>query len=73
MNDEPMFVTKARLVLATGQHAKVEGVMLDTFSASAVVNVYDALSDKDKDRVHDVGFVKFVQFALDQLAKSMAK
>ena len=39
-----------RSIVTNCQYAKVDGIMVDLFSASAIVAVYDALSEKN--RVH---------------------
>lgn len=37
-----------RRIVAECQYAKIDGCMVDLFSASAVVRVYDALSEENK-------------------------
>lgn len=39
-----MNIAAIRQIVQTGQMAKVDGFRVDTFSASAIVQVYDALS-----------------------------
>ena len=41
-------VAAIRAVVDNCQYAKIDGVMMDLFSASAIVRVYDALNDKNK-------------------------
>jgi hypothetical protein len=37
-----------RAIVAEGQYAKVDGCMIDLFSAGAVIAVYDALSEENR-------------------------
>ena len=41
-------IAAVRRIVAEGQYAKVDGVMVDLFSASAVVKVYDALNGENQ-------------------------
>ena len=41
-------IAAIRQIVHEKQYAKVDGVMVDLFSASAIVNVYDALNEKNK-------------------------
>jgi hypothetical protein len=41
-------VEAIRAIVTQGQYAKVNGVMVDLFSASAMIGVYDALNDVNK-------------------------
>ena len=44
---EPNKIAKLRDIVANG-YAKVEGKTVDSFSASAIIKVYDALNDENK-------------------------
>lgn len=37
-----------RRIVAEKQYAKIDGTMIDLFSASVVVNVYDALNEENR-------------------------
>jgi len=37
-----------RAIVTAGQYAKVDGIMVDLFSASAIVAVYDALNEENR-------------------------
>ena len=37
-----------RHIVDAGQYAKIDGCMIDLFSASAIIKVYDAISDENK-------------------------
>ena len=41
-------ISALREIVQLGAFAKVDGVMVDLFSASAIVKVYDALGDENK-------------------------
>ena len=41
-------IAAIRQIVERHQYAKVDGVMIDAFSASAIVAIYDAISDKHK-------------------------
>ena len=54
------------------QHGKVLGVKVDLFTASAMQKVYQALNDKNKDKVEKMlkdkrGVMTFAQFAMSQV------
>lgn len=42
-------IEAARKIVERKQYAKIDGIMVDLFSASAIVAVYDALNDKNKE------------------------
>lgn len=39
-----------RTIVTEGQYAKVDGTMIDGYSASAILKVYDNLNDENKAR-----------------------
>ena len=43
-------IAAIRAVVDAGQYAKIDGVMMDLFSASLICQVYDALSDENKEK-----------------------
>lgn len=43
-------VAAIRRIVAEGQYAKVDGIMVDLFSASAILAVYDQLSQENRAR-----------------------
>lgn len=57
-----------RNIVAQGQRAKVDGQMMDLFSASAVVQVLDALSPKNKEHYLGMPPLKMAEIAF-KLAK----
>ena len=43
-NDPTVKIAAVRAIVAAKQYAKIDGIMVDLFSASAIIAVYDALS-----------------------------
>jgi hypothetical protein len=43
-------IAAIRAIVTAGQYAKVNGIMVDLFSASAIISVYDAVNDENKAR-----------------------
>lgn len=41
-------ITAVRAIVAAGQYAKIDGVMVDLFSASAITAVYDRLNPSNQ-------------------------
>ena len=52
-----------RQVVTDCQYAKIDGCMCDLFSANRVVQVYDALNDKNKAKFASVPWPKMAQIA----------
>jgi len=46
------------------QYAKVDGVIVDTFTAAAMVTVYDALDEANQTRAETLDVVTFAKFAI---------
>lgn len=47
-------IEKCREIVAEHQAESIDGVLMDAFTASAVVQVYDALNDENKARIEKV-------------------
>lgn len=62
-------IAKFREIVGRHQHAKIDGAGIDAFSASAVVQVYDALSDANKARYAAMPAAKMVNMAYKMMAK----
>lgn len=56
-------ITTMRQIVASKQAAKVEGVAVDLFSASLVVQVYDALSNENKIKYAAMSVERMVETA----------
>lgn len=42
-------IAAIRRIVTEGQYAKVDGLTVDLFSASAIIKVYDALNEKNRE------------------------
>jgi hypothetical protein len=62
-------IDQVRQVLDAKQHDKVDGMLLDTFSASALVQIYDALSPENKAKLEAMTLDR----AMDIVWKLMSK
>jgi hypothetical protein len=61
-----------RKIVKTKSMGKVAGTKVDLFSASAMVQVYDALNDKNRAKVDKMlsdkrGVMTFAKFAMSQM------
>ena len=52
-----------RRIVDEGQYAKIDGVMVDLFSASAVIAVYDALNEANRARFASLSAPKMAKLA----------
>ena len=43
-------IAAIRQIVTEGQYAKIDGVMVDLFSASAIVRIYDALNEANREK-----------------------
>ena len=68
---EPDFIEAARRIVANKTYETIDGVVFDGFSASAVLQVWDALGDEMKERMGNLGVAKAVNVAF-KLMKSPA-
>ena len=53
-------VEVARRIVQNGQYEKYKGMMLDTFTASAIVKVYDSVNDSNKKKLDSLKLPKLV-------------
>ena len=60
-------IGKLQEILAHGQATKIEGFLMDTFTASMLVSVYNALSPKNQDRFDSIPLDKLVEFGWKQV------
>lgn len=47
-------IQKCREIVKEHQAEEIDGVLMDAFTASAVVQVYDALNDENKEKLEGV-------------------
>ena len=62
-------VEVARRIVQNKQHEKYKGMMLDTFTASAIVQVYDAVNDANKKKLDSLKLPKLVNIVWKLLKK----
>jgi len=53
-------IQKLKKIVADCQHAKVDGVDVDLFTASAVVQVHDALNEKNRTKFVGLDILQMV-------------
>lgn len=58
--EEPKVIQKLRKIVAEKQYAKVNGMTVDLFTASTVVQVYDALNEENKAKFTALSLPKMV-------------
>jgi hypothetical protein len=58
-----MIIDTLRLAIANGQQVKYQKVSVDLFSASAIVQVYDALNDANKAKYASLPIRKMADIA----------
>ena len=56
-------IQSMRDIVAKGQYRKIKGVMVDGFTASLVVKIYDALGDSNKKTFGSLPLTKMVDVA----------
>jgi hypothetical protein len=59
-----------RKIVITKQYAKIDGRMIDLFSASAICKVYDALSDANKEKFCSLTASKMADLAFTLMNKT---
>jgi len=62
-------VEVARRIVQNGQYEKYKGMMLDTFTASAIVKVYDAVNDANKKKLDSLKLPKLVKLVWKVMKK----
>ena len=60
----------ARRIVQNGQHEKYKGMMLDAFTASAIVKVYDAVNDSNKKKMDKLKLPKLVNIVWKLIGRS---
>jgi len=58
-----------RRIVAEGQYAKIDGVMMDLFSASTVLAVYDALNETNREKFSSMPAPKMAVVAFKLAAR----
>jgi hypothetical protein len=67
MADGNEIIAACRAILAQKQYGKINGQMVDSFSASAIVKIYDAISDANKAKFLNLSIARMAQIAFSLL------
>ncbi len=62
-------IAAIRRIVSERQYAKIDGTMIDLYSASAIVQVYDALSEPNRARFADFPAGKMGLIALELVSR----
>ncbi len=62
-------IAAARQIVEQGKYAKVDGLMLDLFSASAICAVYDGLNEENREKFAAMPINKMAVVAFKLLKK----
>lgn len=60
-------IAACRSIVANDQYEKINGVMVDLFSASAIIKIYDALSDVSKMKFETLPVVRMAHISYQLL------
>jgi len=63
--DEPEIIAACRVILAEHQCRKINGAMMDAYTASILVKVYDALNETNRAKFGALSLPVMVDVALD--------
>lgn len=63
-------IEACRRIIKRGQYAKIDGTMVDLYSASVIVGVYDALSSAAKAKMETFSIGRMADVAYKVLAKT---
>ena len=69
-SEESKYIKVARDVVKKKSAKKVDGVMLDLFTASAIVQVYDAVNSQNKKRMDGLKLTQLADIAFKLASKS---
>jgi len=61
------YIEACRWILKEHQCLKINGTLIDAQTANAIITVYDALSEKNKEKALFIPIVKFAKFAWKQV------
>ena len=63
-------VDKVKQVASKKQAMKIDGVMVDTFTASAISQIYDKVSDANKKKMDKLPITKLANLAMKMMQKN---
>lgn len=62
-------IDKVRAIVTDGQYAKIGGVMVDLFTASAIIQIYDKVSDDNKAKMDKMKITQLADLAYKMMRK----
>lgn len=65
--DGDAIIAACRSIVANGQYEKINGHMVDLFTASAIVRVYDAVNDANKAKLKALPVARIASIAFQLL------
>lgn len=65
--DGAAIIAACRSIVANGQYEKINGHMVDLFTASAIVKVYDAVNDANKAKLQALPVARIASIAFQLL------
>jgi len=61
--DTAIKISAMRDIIANHQYAKIDGLMVDGYSASAIIQVYDALNGENREKFSSLPITKMADIA----------
>lgn len=61
-------IAACREIVANGQYAKINGQMVDLFTASAIVKVFDAVNDSNKAKLRTLTVERLARVSMQMVA-----
>jgi hypothetical protein len=62
-------INAVRQIVTNSQYAKIDGIMLDLFSASAIIKVYDAINEANQIKYRSLPVYKMADIAFKLMSK----
>lgn len=62
-------INAVRQIVTDSQYAKIDGIMVDLFSASAIIRVYDAINEANQVKYRNLPVHKMAEIAFKIMSK----
>ena len=62
-------IDKIKDIVSKKQHSKIDGVMVDLFTASAISQIYDKVNDANKKKMEKLPIIKLADLAMKMMQK----
>jgi hypothetical protein len=62
-------INAVRQIVTNSQYAKIDGIMLDLFSASAIIKVYDNINEANQIKYRELPVYKMADIAFKLMSK----